>query len=135
MNCIFCKIINKEIPASVIYEDDDVIAFLDLSQITKGHTLVLPKKHYDDLGTITNEDYTKVMLVVKKLSKAIIKAFDAKGCNIINNMGEIAGQTINHFHVHITPRFNKEELVFTHADNTGKFDLNEIKAKIINNLA
>lgn len=131
MNCIFCKIINKEIPGSVIYEDDDVIAFLDLTQITIGHTLVLPKKHYDNILTIDDEDYIKLMLVVKKLSTLIKKVFNVTGVNVLTNCGEIAGQTINHLHFHIVPRYSENELVFTHADNTGKYDLNEIKDKII----
>lgn len=131
MNCIFCKIINKEIPGSVIYEDDDVIAFLDLTQITIGHTLVLPKKHYDNILTIDDEDYIKLMLVVKKLSILIKKVFNVTGVNVLTNCGEIAGQTINHLHFHIVPRYSENELVFTHADNTGKYDLNEIKDKII----
>lgn len=134
MNCIFCKIINKEIPGEIIYEDDDVVAFLDLSQITKGHTLVLPKKHYANVLEIAENDYLKVMKITQKLAKAIVKTYNASGCNILTNCGEVAGQSVNHFHVHITPRYNKGELTFNHSDNTGKYNLTQIKNDIIKNL-
>ena len=132
--CIFCKIINDDIPSAKIYEDEDVLAILDISQATKGHTLVLPKKHFANLLEIEDYEYLKVMNKVKDLAKAITKAFNAKGCNILNNCGESAGQTVIHFHVHIIPRYDNNDIKIEFTDNNSKFDLNEIKNTIINNL-
>ena len=132
--CIFCKIINGDIPSTKIYEDEDVLAILDISQATKGHTLVLPKKHFANLLEIEDYEYLKVMNKVKDLAKAITKAFNAKGCNILNNCGESAGQTVMHFHVHIIPRYDNNDIKIEFTDNNSKFDLNEIKNTIINNL-
>lgn len=132
--CIFCKIINGDIPSAKIYEDEDVLAILDISQATKGHTLVLPKKHFANLLEIEDYEYLKVMNKVKDLAKAITKAFNAKGCNILNNCGESAGQTVMHFHVHIIPRYDNNDIKIEFTDNNSKFDLNEIKNTIINNL-
>lgn len=132
--CIFCKIINGDIPSAKIYEDEDVLAILDISQATKGHTLVLPKKHFANLLEIEDYEYLKVMNKVKDLAKAITKAFNAKGCNILNNCGEAAGQTVMHFHVHIIPRYDNNDIKIEFTDNNSKFDLNEIKNTIINNL-
>ena len=132
--CIFCKIINGDIPSAKIYEDEDVLAILDISQATKGHTLVLPKKHFANLLEIEDYEYLKVMNKVKDLAKSITKAFNAKGCNILNNCGETAGQTVMHFHVHIIPRYDNNDIKIEFTDNNSKFDLNEIKEAIINNL-
>ena len=109
--CVFCKIIKGEIPSKKIYEDDDVLAILDISQATLGHTLVLPKKHYENLFSIENNDYLKVMEKVKMLAKAITSALNASGCNILNNCGELAGQSVMHFHVHIIPRYENDNAI------------------------
>ena len=130
--CIFCKIINGEIPSKKIYEDDKVVAILDISQATKGHTLVLPKKHFDNLLTIDDSYYADVMLRAKKLAKAITKAFNACGCNILNNCGEAAGQTVMHFHVHIIPRYNDDDVKIEFIEH--ELDLEEVQNEILKNL-
>lgn len=104
-NCIFCKIANHIIPSSVVYEDDDVIAFLDISQATKGHTLVIPKAHYDNFLTVPKDVMNKVMNVAQRIGQVLIKNFKAKGINILSNCYEAAGQTVMHFHVHVIPRY------------------------------
>ena len=134
MSDIFCKIINGEIPSTKIYEDDDVLAILDLSQATKGHTLVISKKHYSNILEIDDYDYLRIMAVVKELAKAITKAFDAKGVNILNNCGEAAGQTIMHFHVHIIPRYDDDDLNINFVDHQGKYNLIDLKNQIIKNI-
>ncbi len=134
MSDIFCKIINGEIPSTKIYEDDDVLAILDLSQATKGHTLVISKKHYSNILEIDDYDYLRIMAVVKELAKAITKAFDAKGVNILNNCGEAAGQTIMHFHVHIIPRYDDDDLNINFVDHQEKYNLIDLKNQIIKNI-
>ena len=124
--CIFCEIIKGNIPSKKIYEDDKVLAILDISQITKGHTLILPKKHFDNFLDIDDEYTNAVFTAAKKVTKMINNAYKPEGFNIINNCGETAGQSVMHFHVHVVPRYNKEDLVMQHADNSNKFNLDEI---------
>lgn len=130
--CVFCKIIKGEIPSKKIYEDDDVLAILDISQATLGHTLVLPKKHYENLFSIKNNDYLKVMEKVKMLAKAITSALNASGCNILNNCGELAGQSVMHFHVHIIPRYENDDLKIEFKEHS--LNLEEIQKIIVNKL-
>ncbi|HEY8365282.1 MAG TPA: HIT family protein [Haloplasmataceae bacterium] len=129
-NCIFCKIINNEIPNVKIYEDDKVVAFLDISQVTKGHTLVIPKKHVENIYEVDEITISDLYKRVPKIAKAITKAFNAQGCNIVNNNGEIAGQTVFHYHVHIIPRYNDDDgfrAIYTnHMDQFSKEDLEKI---------
>ncbi|MGO4961011.1 HIT family protein [Jeotgalibaca porci] len=105
-NCIFCKIINHEIPNYTVYEDEDVLAYLDISQVTKGHTLVIPKKHVADIFEYDEELATKVFAKVPQIARAV-KAHDPaiKGMNILNNNGEFAHQTVFHSHIHLIPRY------------------------------
>lgn len=110
MPTIFEKIIAREIPASIVYEDDLVIAFLDITQATKGHTLVVTKTAYPDLFSVPQDVLSHLFIVVQKLAGAIKVAFEAKGINILNNNGETAGQTIFHYHVHILPRYEKNDI-------------------------
>lgn len=108
-NCIFCKIIAGEIPSAKVYEDEHVFAFLDLSQVTKGHTLVIPKVHKENLFELTPEIAGNLFKVVPKIATGIKDAFQAKGLNTLNNNGEIAGQTVFHYHMHLIPRFDEND--------------------------
>ena len=132
--CVFCKIVNGEIPSKKVYEDDDVLAILDISQATKGHTLVMPKKHYANLFEIDNNVYLKVMAKAKELALKITEKENALGCNILNNCNEAAGQSVMHFHVHIIPRYEGDDLTINFVDHQGKFDLNELKEEIKKNI-
>ncbi|MDD6467999.1 MAG: HIT family protein [Erysipelotrichaceae bacterium] len=107
--CIFCKIINHEIPSYTIYEDETIIAFLDIAQATYGHTLVVPKKHYDTLLDCPEDVLCHMMKVTQMLTKQIMEKTQAKGFNILNNGYEIAGQVIMHAHMHILPRYEEKE--------------------------
>ena len=100
---IFKKIVNKEIPAYTVYEDDLVLAFLDISQTTKGHTLVITKEIYENILDIPEDLFMHLMNVVQKLTKAINKAYSPLGINLINNNGEEAGQTVFHYQAFISP--------------------------------
>ena len=106
--CIFCKIVHKEAPASPVYEDDKVIAFLSIQPINIGHTLVVPKKHYENVYEISEEEVTYLYKIVKKVAYAVKNAVSAEGIRIVQNNGEAAGQRIFHLHVHVIP-LNKQE--------------------------
>ena len=106
---IFCRIIEGEVPCHKLYEDDDVIAFLDISQVTKGHALVVSKKHYDNFLTTPQSEMHKVMDVAQRIGQVAIKYLGARGVNILTNCYEAAGQTVNHFHVHVIPRYDDNE--------------------------
>ncbi|ALU12013.1 HIT family hydrolase [Ignicoccus islandicus DSM 13165] len=112
MECVFCKIIKGELPARIVYEDEDVIAFLDINPVAPGHTLVVPKKHYKNILDAPEEVVAKVFTVAKKIAEASIKALQAKGVNVLTNAEEVAGQVVMHFHVHVIPRYDKNELKF-----------------------
>lgn len=104
-SCTFCKIARKEAPASTVYEDENVIAFMSIQPINVGHTLVVPKKHYENIYEIPEEEVAHLHKVVKKLAHAMKKAVDAEGIRIVQNNGEAAGQVIFHMHVHIIPMY------------------------------
>lgn len=109
-DCIFDKIINKEIPAHIVYEDDVVLAFLDLSQVTPGHTLVVPKKHVKDIFEYDEDLAAAVFSRIPKIARAL-KAMDpaVQGVNILNNNGEVAFQSVFHSHIHLIPRYTNED--------------------------
>lgn len=110
--CVFCKIASGEFNSSKIYEDDKVLAILDLSQATYGHTLVMPKQHYENIFDLDNELAKHLFSVVQKISNHYKKTIpNIKGVNLLNNSGEKAGQTVMHFHMHILPRYEDDDLV------------------------
>lgn len=108
-DCIFCKIVKGIIPSYKVYEDDDVLAFLDISQATKGHTLVIPKNHYDNFLSTPHDVMHKVMEVAQHIGQAQISVLGAKGVNILTNVNKEAGQSVFHFHVHVIPRYITNE--------------------------
>ena len=109
-NCIFCRIANGEIPCAKIYEDDNVLAFLDLAPVHHGHTLVIPKSHYKDMLEVPSELGTHVFAALQKVAAAVMKATGAMGFNVMQNNGLAAGQTVFHIHWHIIPRFEDDGL-------------------------
>lgn len=106
--CIFCKIIKGEIPSHKVYEDENVIAFLDANPTSKGHTLVVPKEHVENIHEASEMDYMWGAIV--EVSNAVKDAFGAEGLNISQNNGEIAGQEVMHMHFHVTPRYTGDEI-------------------------
>lgn len=108
--CVFCNIVSANIPSYKVYEDDDFLAFLDISQATYGHTLVIPKKHYDNLFELDNKVASNIMPIVKKIASAIKISTSCEGINILNNNGVAAGQSVNHYHIHIIPRYKDDDL-------------------------
>lgn len=105
-DCIFCKIANGEIPSDTVYEDDKYRAILDLSPAVKGHTLIIPKDHFDDLLSADEETLESVLKLAQRIGTAQLKALKCDGFNVVQNNGEAAGQTVHHLHVHIIPRYN-----------------------------
>lgn len=104
-SCLFCKIVRKEIPAEIVYEDDRVLAFLDIHPVNPGHTLVVPKAHAETVLACTQEDACAVMNAVHKITPAILAGVSAPACNLAVNVGSVAGQVVMHYHLHIMPRF------------------------------
>jgi len=106
-DCIFCKIVAGEIPAKKVFENEHVVAFLDISQVTKGHTLVIPKTHVKDLYELTPEIAKNLFEVVPSIANGLKEAFEPVGLNTLNNNGEKAGQSVFHYHMHLIPRYGK----------------------------
>ncbi|WP_078408569.1 HIT family protein [Priestia abyssalis] len=103
--CIFCKIIRGEIPCAKVFENEHVLAFLDISQVTKGHTLVIPKIHKKDIHELTPDIASRLFEAVPQIANAIKQQYEPAGLNLLNNNGEAAGQTVFHYHMHILPRY------------------------------
>lgn len=111
-DCVFCKIIDGEIPSHKVYEDENMIAILDANPVSKGHTLVIPKKHVETIHEAEGMEYLHEGLV--KVSNALQGAFDPEGINIAQNNGEKAGQEVFHLHFHVTPIYDGNELDITY---------------------
>lgn len=128
-DCIFCKIIAGEIPSYTVYEDDVVKAFLDISQGTPGHTLVVPKKHVKDLFAYDEDLAAAVFSRLPKIARAVKKSNPAiKGMNIINNNGEVAYQSVFHSHIHLVPRYtDQDDFKIIFKDNSAKYDEDKYK--------
>lgn len=116
-NCIFCKIAGGDIPSNVIYEDDKCAVILDASPATKGHALILPKEHYENIFSIDEGMLTHVIQTAKKVAARMKDILGCDGVNIVQNNGTVAGQTVFHFHMHVIPRYEAD-------DNTGVIEWN-----------
>jgi len=131
MDCLFCKIAKGEIHATKVYEDDEVMAFLDIKPVNPGHTLVIPKEHYARLSETPDQVAATLMGVIPHLSQAIMKAVNASAFNLGVNDGRQAGQVVDHTHLHIMPRFSNDGWELWHS----KTDLEpEAAAKIANDI-
>ncbi|KHD85879.1 HIT family protein [Heyndrickxia ginsengihumi] len=132
--CIFCKIVNGEIPSAKVFENEHVYAFLDISQVTKGHTLIVPKIHKENLYELTPEIARNLFEVVPTIANAIKEQFEPIGLNLLNNNGEKAGQSVFHFHIHLIPRYGKGDgfgaVWKTHEKNYSAEDLENIAHSI-----
>lgn len=119
-NCIFCKIIDGKIPSATIYEDEDFKVILDISPAAKGHALILPKEHYANIYELPEDLAAKLMVLAKKLATHMTEQLKCDGFNLVQNNGEVAGQTVFHFHLHLIPRYadgdNKDVLRWNHLE-------------------
>ena len=111
-HCVFCRIVTREFPAEILWEDDRVIAILDINPIHYGHALVIPKHHARDLLTLNEDDLHAVMLATQKVARALVQGLGLEGFNIFSNNGRIAGQSVFHFHMHVTPRYPDDNIRF-----------------------
>lgn len=133
--CIFCKIAAGEIPSSTVYEDDYFKAILDLSPATKGHTIIIPKKHMKDITELEEEYASRILAVAAKIGVAMKKGLGCTGFNVVQNNGESAGQTVMHYHMHVIPRYDGgEEIVTWSQHETTDKDRDEIAKKIKNQI-
>lgn len=109
-NCIFCKIANGEIPSATLYEDDDFRIILDLGPASRGHALLLPKEHYENLYMLPDELAAKALPVAKKMITKLTEVLGCDGYNVVQNNDETAGQTVFHFHMHLIPRYKGDQV-------------------------
>ena len=112
-DCIFCKIAAGDIPSATIYEDSDFRVILDIEPASKGHALVLPKDHYANLYELPEELASKALIVAKKVIEKMTDIVGCDGYNVLQNNGEVAGQTVFHFHMHLIPRYKDDDVTIT----------------------
>ncbi len=121
--CIFCKIVSGDIPSSVLYEDEDFKAIMDISPASRGHVIILSKKHFDNLFDLEDDVAARLLIVARKLAMAMKEELNCDGINLLQNNGEAAGQSVFHIHFHLIPRYkdDKVEISWT----PGKYKDNE----------
>jgi histidine triad (HIT) family protein len=130
-SCIFCRIAQKQVPASVIFENEKVMAFLDIRPLSEGHTLVIPKAHYESIFDIPKDLIAYLHGVTKRIAIAVAEATNADGISINQQNGKAAGQDILHLHVHVIPRYEGQKLPrFSETSETDREELSRTAAKI-----
>lgn len=130
-SCVFCKIARKQASASLVYEDEKVIAFLDTKPLNEGHTLVIPKEHYETIYEIPEEQIAYLHRIVKRTALAVKKATRADGISIFQQNGKAAGQEIFHLHVHVVPRYEGQKLPrFGEIPEASREKLNQVASNI-----
>lgn len=130
-NCVFCKIISGEIPAHTIYEDEQFKVILDVAPATKGHALIIPKNHYANLYELPEDIAADAIKLAKKMMQVMTDKLNCDGFNIIQNNGEIAGQTVFHFHMHLVPRYKGDGEILKYVSLHPSQDEMEETKKII----
>lgn len=125
--CLFCEMAAGKIPYFKVYEDDSFLAFLDISPISEGHTILIPKQHYDNFMMLPLSVNQKLNEAVKKVLELLKTKLNFKGANVLTNIGEVSGQSVFHCHIHIIPRYAKEELIFSRKTDPNPHPLDEIK--------
>lgn len=128
--CLFCKIIKGEVSSHKVYEDKKTYAFLDINPRTEGHTLVIPKKHHKTIMDMPPEETANLFKSVNEVAKAVYRATDAEGLNILQNNKEVAGQVVDHVHVHIIPRTKKDNFKVNWNHDKKENELKKVQEKI-----
>lgn len=127
-NCIFCKLAAGEIPTATLYEDEEFRVILDQGPVSKGHALILPKAHYANLYELPDEIAGKAMILAKKMAAVMTRALNCDGFHLVQNNGETAGQTVFHFHLHLIPRYQGDQVTLGWKPGTLT---EEVKAEVI----
>ena len=130
MTCIFCDILDGKREGHIVYEDEDHIAFLDKYPIDDGHTLVIPKKHYERITDMDSSDVGKIFSLIPKIAKAVLSGASADAFSLAQNNGKAAKQIIPHVHIHIIPRYNNKGTVWTKRQIPTDDVLSELAQKI-----
>ncbi|MBI5104199.1 MAG: HIT family protein [Solirubrobacterales bacterium] len=125
-DCIFCKIVAGELPATIVAEDERTVSFMDISPATRGHALVIPREHHRDLLDVAEEDLAAVAAAAKRLARRQKEVLGADGVNLLNSCGAAGWQTVFHFHVHVIPRYEDDPLRLPWVPEQG--DMEDIKA-------
>ncbi len=128
--CVFCKIIKGEITANKIYENKKIFVFLDINPISKGHIIIIPKKHFENIYDIKESYLKEIIIIAKKLSQSIKESLGASGVNILHASGKDAQQSVSHFHIHLIPRYTNDGLDTWPKSNYKESNFEEIKNKI-----
>ena len=129
--CIFCRIAQKQVPASSVYEDEKVMAFLDIRPLNEGHTLVIPKAHYENIFDVPQELNAYIHGATKQIAIAVKKAMNANGISIIQQNGKAANQDVPHLHVHVIPRYKGQKMPsFSETSEANREQLSQTAAKI-----
>jgi histidine triad (HIT) family protein len=135
MKCIFCDIVSHKSHAEVLYDNENVLSFLDINPVNFGHTLVITKKHYEDFLSVPKEELDSVIRAVQSISNVIQSKLNCDGFNIVINNGIAAGQTVRHFHFHIIPRYHNDDFRFKlnlkkYSDNLMKEYADKIRTEL-----
>lgn len=131
-NCIFCKIANGEIPSKTLYEDEEFRIILDLGPATRGHALILPKNHYANLFELPEEKAGEVMRLAKRMVMKMKEKLGCEGFNLVQNNGDLAGQTVFHFHMHLIPRYRADgQTIGWKPQEVSEEELDEVKNQIV----
>jgi len=129
-NCIFCKIVKNEIASKKIYENEKVLAFLDINPVSKGHLLIIPKKHFENIYEIKESYLKEIISVAKIIAESLKKSLNASGINILHASGKDAQQSVFHFHIHLVPRYKDDGFDIWPKSDYKELNLDEIKNKI-----
>ena len=121
-DCIFCQIVAGELPALKVHEDEDTLAFMDINPATRGHALVIPRRHARNLLEITAEDLSATVLAAQQLARRVTERLGAEGVNLINSCGSVAWQTVFHFHIHVIPRYSDDPMKLPWTPAPGDMD-------------
>ncbi len=134
-DCIFCKIIADEIPCFKLFEDDDTFAFMDINPASEGHALVIPKEHAPDVHTVSEAAITATVITAKKVAAAVTRTLNPRGLNLLQCNGPAAAQSVLHFHMHVLPRRDGDELKLNWGLEPGDMDaIGELAGRIRANL-
>ncbi len=133
-DCIFCKLANGDIPTNMIYQDDDFAVIMDAAPVSKGHALILPREHADNLYELPDETASKLMPLAKKIASRMKERLNCDGLNILQNNGETAGQSVFHFHMHVIPRYdgaaNNSDLLKFSSANLSEGEISDISSQL-----